>query len=166
MGKRIQTAENTKNWSFFINWSTPPCQSRWSNKIKTIGHATRCTLIISWNSKTWVKKPKLIKMQKKTIILYNFEHSSLLTFIRKQIKIHWAWNYIWHAYYFMQFQYKRFLNVSKDLGKMSQTAKSNQRRSSFISLSTSPCGPWPETKMKTLGMQLHVTFSLFDGILI
>ena len=85
------------------------------------------------------------------IILHNFECSSLLTLITKQIEIHWACNYMWHSYYSMQFYYKRFLDAPKDLEKMYQTTKSTQKRSSFISLSSSPCRPRPESKMKTIG---------------
>ena len=44
----------------------------------------------------------------------------------------------------------RFLEAPKDLGKMFQTAKSTEKRSSFISLSFPSCGPRPE-KIKTIG---------------
>ena len=83
--------------------------------------------------------------------LHNFEQSSLLTLILKQIKIHWACKYMWHSYHFMQFWYKRFLNAPKGLGKILQTAKITQERSSSISLSTSLCGLRPKSKMKTIG---------------
>ena len=51
LGKRTQTAENTKKWSVFISLSIPSCQSGSSKKIKIIGHLTTCsTLILPCNS--------------------------------------------------------------------------------------------------------------------
>ena len=88
MGERTQTAKNTKDWYFFICFSTIPCQSRSSNKIIRIGHATACsTLIFPCNyninhsltyPKICRKRPKRLTILKKMIIFIT-EHFFLPT---------------------------------------------------------------------------------------
>ena len=48
MGKKTQINKNTKKWSFFISFRTPPCQP-WSQskKSKTIAHTTACAIFIN-----------------------------------------------------------------------------------------------------------------------
>ena len=52
-----------------------------------------------------------------------FEDSSMPTNITKQNKINQARNCMWHSYYFMQLWYKLLLDLHKNLGKKTQTAK-------------------------------------------
>ena len=129
-------------------------------KIKSVGHATICgTVIFSCNSnivhsysylETWEKGLTRLKTLKK-IIFHNFEHSSLSTSLRKQKKNNWARNYMWHSLYFVHFQHKLLLDLSKKLKKRTQTAKKTSFWEFLASLSTCPCRPRSQTKIKTIG---------------
>lgn len=73
-GENVLNSWHTKNGSSFIGLSTPRCRSLQQSKIKTIGHAITChILILSCNSnirhsmncpKFWRKGPKLLKILK------------------------------------------------------------------------------------------------------
>ena len=76
------------------------------------------------------------------IIFHDFEHSFLPTPLIKQNKNNWKRNFIWHYYYFVQFKHKPLLNLPKDLGKMTQTAKNTKKWS---------CWNRSQSKLKNIG---------------
>ena len=88
--------------------------------------------------KTWGKGPKRLKTLK-MINFHSFEHVSLPTLLMKQNKNNWARNCMWHTCYFGQFEPKSFLNLPKNLGKRTKTAKNTKKWSFLVSLSTPPC---------------------------
>ena len=57
------------------------------------------------------------------MIFQNFEHYSLATFIINQSKNNCEWKYMGSLFYFVQFSHKPPVNLSKNLGKRTQTAK-------------------------------------------
>ena len=95
------------------------------------------------------KRIQTVKNTRK-IFFYNFEHLSLATLVKKLHKNNWACNCLWHSYYFVQFQYKRLLNLPKKLGKRTQTTKNTKNWTCFITLSTPPCHSWSSDKIKTI----------------
>ena len=56
-----------------------------------------------------------------------------------------------HSYHLIQFWLKALLKLTKNLKKRTQTVKNTKRWSWLIGMSTSPCRPWSQSKIKTIG---------------
>ena len=97
------------------------------------------------------KKPITTKNTKEPTIFQKFEHSSLPILIIKQHKKNREHNYMRHLFYFVHFQHKSPLTLTKILKEKTETVKNTKKSSFFTNWNTHPCQHCFENKIKTIG---------------